>query len=142
MLEELLRRRRRRVASGSPGESPLARARMLSTSVKLTTPLRRPLMPAPGSWLADTLVTPGLTLIGKEGVLGVATVSRLEPDRTGRGDECAFGLDMLKGGTWCAMPGLGGTLVDGEGASTIHMRWERVAQSLATACASVLKRVT
>ena len=60
---------------------------MLRTSVKLTTPLSRPLMPAPGSWPAETLPTPGLTLIGKEGVLGVATASLVEPDRTGKGEE-------------------------------------------------------
>ena len=38
--------------------------------------------------------------------------------------------------------GEGGTVADGEGASTIHMRWERVAQSLATVCARVLNGVT
>lgn len=48
-LVELLLRRRRRTSSGSPGDSPLARASRLSTSVKLTTPDSRPDMPAPGS---------------------------------------------------------------------------------------------
>ena len=49
---------------------------------------------------------------------------------------------MLKGGATLWMPGEGGTLVEGDGVSTIHMRWERVAQSLATVCARVLKGVT
>lgn len=50
---------------------------------------------------------------------------------------------LLKGGTWNMLtPGLGGTLVDGLGASTIHMRCDRVAHSLATVCASVLNGVT
>ena len=75
-------------------------------------------------------------------MFGVATVSLVDPDRTGSGEDRAFGLCVLNEGTWCAMPGLGGTLVDGEGASTIHIRCERVAQSLATVCASVLKSVT
>lgn len=51
-------------------------------------------------------------------------------------------LDGLNGGeTWCT-PGEGGTLEPGDGASTIHMRCERVAQSFATVCASVEKGVT
>jgi hypothetical protein len=49
ILLELLLRLRLRVASGSPGDSPLARARILSTSVRLTTPERRPLMLWPGN---------------------------------------------------------------------------------------------
>ena len=36
----------------------------------------------------------------------------------------------------CATAGVCGTEDEGEGASTIHMRWERVATSLATVCAS------
>jgi hypothetical protein len=33
--------------------------------------------------------------------------------------------------------GVAGAEVDGEAASTTHIRWERVATSLATVCASV-----
>jgi hypothetical protein len=33
--------------------------------------------------------------------------------------------------------GVGGPEDEGEGESTTHMRWERVATSLATVCASV-----
>ena len=52
-------------------------------------------------------------------------------------------LCMLKGGTaWCPTPGLGGTLLLGDGLSVIHMRWERVAHSFATAWARVLKGET
>jgi len=43
-LDELLRRLLRRTSSGSPGDSPLARAKILRTSVKLTTPDSRPLI--------------------------------------------------------------------------------------------------
>ena len=49
---------------------------------------------------------------------------------------------MLEGGATLCMPGEGGTLVDGDGVSTIHIRCERVAQSLATVCARVLNGVT
>ena len=38
--------------------------------------------------------------------------------------------------------GLGGTEPAGDGLSTIHMRWERVATSFATVCARVLTGVT
>jgi len=47
-LDELLRRRRWRISSGSPGERPLARAKTFRTSVRLMTPDRCPLMLAPG----------------------------------------------------------------------------------------------
>lgn len=48
----------------------------------------------------------------------------------------------LNGGTDGTWPGEGGMLDAGEGASTIHIRWERVAQSFATVCARVLNGVT
>lgn len=51
-----------------------------------------------------------------------------------------LGEPKLGGVAWT--PGLGGTLVDGDGASTIHIRCERVAHSLATVWASVLNGVT
>ena len=51
---------------------------------------------------------------------------------------------ILNGGMTCGLerPGLGGTLFEGEGASTIHIRCDLVAQSFATAWARVLKGVT
>lgn len=53
---ELERRRRWRSSSGSLGERPLARAKRLRTSVRLTTPVRRPLRFWPGSWEAEMAV--------------------------------------------------------------------------------------
>ena len=61
-LEELLRRRLRRTSSGSRGDSPLALAKRFSISVKLTTPDSRPLMLAPGSWLA-LMLSPGAVAV-------------------------------------------------------------------------------
>lgn len=53
--ELLLRLRFRRVCSGSTGLSPLTRAKRFSMSVRLTTPLRRPLMvEAPGKEAAPS----------------------------------------------------------------------------------------
>ena len=49
MLELLLLRRRLRLSAGSAGLNPLARACKFNTSVKLTTPTRRPDSRAPGS---------------------------------------------------------------------------------------------
>lgn len=78
VLDELLLLLLRREASGSPGDSPLARARMLRMSVKLTTPLSRPLMLAPGICEAETAdpifvkgvigVCASLPVPGREGV--------------------------------------------------------------------------
>ena len=132
VLDELLvRRRLLRASSGSAGDRPLARASKLSTSVKLTTPDKRPDMLTPGNTLALT-VEPGMpSLPEKErDVLPVRSWWLCEED------------GGLKGGTWCTNPGDGGMLLEGDGASTIHMRCERVAQSLATVWASVLKGVT
>lgn len=53
-----------------------------------------------------------------------------------------WGACALEGCVWGWKPGLGGTEPAGDGESTIHMRWERVAQSLATVWASVLTGVT
>ena len=73
---------------------------------------------------------------------GPGVASLPDPARAG-GAVCVFVFCMLKGGmTWCPMPGLGGTLAEGDGSSTIHIRWERVAHSFATVWASVLKGVT
>jgi hypothetical protein len=49
MLELLLRRRLLRLSAGSAGLNPLARACRFNTSVRLTTPTRRPERRAPGS---------------------------------------------------------------------------------------------
>lgn len=49
MLELLLRRRLLRLSAGSAGLNPLARAWRFNTSVRLTTPTRRPESRAPGS---------------------------------------------------------------------------------------------
>lgn len=117
-------------------------------SVNETTPDSRPLMPAPGNCPAPML-TPGLAdVYGGTGVM----LSFMPPDRAGvvTGVLCDISAPccalvwfcMLKGGTECFKPGDGGTLALGDGASTIHMRWERVAHSLATAWARVEKGVT
>jgi hypothetical protein len=63
-LEELLLRRRLRTSSGSMGERPVARAKRLRISVRLTTPDSRPLMPDPGNWEDGTLT------VGVTGVYG------------------------------------------------------------------------
>jgi len=74
--------------------------------------------------------------------IGPPIASVAEPAREGVwAEECVE--PVLKGVAWCsAAPGLGGTDAEGDGASTIHIRWERVAQSFATVCARVLKGVT
>ena len=92
MLELLLPRRRLRVSSGSLGCSPLAFARTLSTSVRLTTPDNRPDMLAPGSWLAE------IAKLGALLVDGVSGGSLPEPCRAG-GDMWLFVLCTLNGGT-------------------------------------------
>lgn len=56
--------RRRRVSSGSLGESPLTRAKRLSTSVRETTPDSLPLMPVPGSVPAGTATLELLLSLG------------------------------------------------------------------------------
>lgn len=77
-------------------------------------------------------------MYGGPGVTG----SFIEPDRAGVliGLWCwMFGLLLcrLKGDMACPGPGEGGILLLGEGASTTHIRWERVAHSLATMWARV-----
>lgn len=140
-FDELLRRLRLRMSSGSPGDSPDARAKRFKTSVKLTTPERRPLMAAPGI-CAALILTPGFTAVkGGPGVISGPLPDRCGRDPDGEG-KCILELGEPNIGGEAWIPGLGGTLVDGDGASTIHIRWERVAHSLATAWASVLKGVT
>lgn len=107
-------------------------------SVSDTTPDNLPLMIAPGSW-PDEMETPAFMLVyGGPGVID----SLVEPCRTGVviGVLCWILVLLLCkfGAAWCG-PGDGGTLVFGEGASTIHIRCERVAHSFATVCARVLQ---
>jgi hypothetical protein len=61
------------VSSGSPGESPDARANRLSTSVRETTPDKRPLIPAPGRLPADT------AMLGDAGIRFGGVGSYMEP---------------------------------------------------------------
>lgn len=114
VLDELLvRRRRLRASSGSAGDKPLALARRLSTSVRLTTPDKRPDMLAPGSTLALT-AEPGMpSLPEKE--------REVLPVRSWWPWPCEVG-GGLNGGTCWAGPGDGGMLLEGDGASTIHIR--------------------
>jgi hypothetical protein len=130
---ELERRLRLLSSSGSRGDRPLTRAKRLSTSVKLTTPFRRPDMFAPGICAADT-ATPGPVLV--YGGPAVAVVSG--PWCEERAGDCKLNGAMEA----VCIPGLGGTEPAGEGDSTIHIRCERVAQSLATVCARVECGVT
>jgi hypothetical protein len=129
---ELERRRRWRSSSGSLGERPLARANKFRTSVKLTTPVRRPLMFCPGRTAALTAAPGPMPVIDDPGELCVGS-SRA----CGRGWTCE--PERWDVG-W--KPGLGGTEPAGDGLSTIHMRWERVATSFATVWARVLTGVT
>lgn len=139
-LELLLCRRRRLVSSGSPGERPLALANKFKISVNDTTPDNLPLMLAPGIWAAPMLMA-GLVLVyGGPGVM----LSVPPPALTGvvMGVLCSRPeLCIAEDGMTCFIPGEGGTLVDGDGASTTHIRCDRVAHSLATVCARVEKGV-
>jgi hypothetical protein len=81
------------------------------------TPVRRPEIRAPGKAAAETA--------GNEVWMdGEAGVEFIGEERT------AWVMDGVASG-------VAGAEVDGEAASTTHIRWERVATSLATVCASV-----
>ena len=80
---ELLLLRLRLVSLGSPGCRPLARAKALRTSVKLTTPDNHPDIAAPGSWPAETALMPGLTLVPGYADMGPGIASLPEPDLLG-----------------------------------------------------------
>lgn len=127
-LALLLRRRCLLVSFGSCGLNPLARANRLRISVRLTTPVKRPDMV--GTEAAVKVLLPGLL-----GVNGAAAACGLVPLTFVNG----FG-----GGTRVAgvKAGVGGPEDDGEGSSTIHMRCERVATSLATVWARVESGLT
>lgn len=70
---ELERRRRWRSSSGSLGDNPLARAKRFRTSVKLTTPVRRPLMFCPGKTAALTAAPGPMPVIEDPGELCVGS---------------------------------------------------------------------
>jgi len=127
MLLLELRLRALRVSSGSWGFSPLAFANRFRTSVKLTTPQRRPDILAPVMAAADMA---GAGWIG--GCVGDGEACRPLLAAAGSGV-------IGDGGTRMAgvMAGVGGPEEAGDGCSTTHMRCERVATSLATVWASV-----
>lgn len=125
MLELLLRRLALRASSGSWGFKPLARAKRLSMSVRLTTPLRRPDRLAPGMAFAEMA---GAAVPARSGECAVTPAEAAAGSGT-----LGAGKDITVGFT----DGVGGPEDAGEGASTIHIRWERVATSLATVCARV-----
>lgn len=116
-----------RASSGSCGCRPLTLANRFSTSVKLTTPLNLPDKLAPE--IADAEMAGAAVLWCCAGVVVVADMMAAEDGRGVMGD----------GGTRIAgvAAGVGGPEEAGEGVSTTHMRWERVATSLATVWARV-----
>ena len=122
MLELLLLRRALLASSGSCGCNPLTFANRFKISVRLITPLSLPDILAPV--IAEALIEGAgapVKLGGVEDVMaGACTV-------VGRGV-------IGEGGTSTAgvADGVGGPDEAGEGVSTTHMRWERVATSLAT----------
>lgn len=94
-------------------------------SVNEITPVRRPEIRAPGSAAADTAGND----VARLGDAGVDTAGE---DRT------ALDIEEL------VIEGVARGVADGDGdaASTTHIRWDRVATSLATVCARVEKGVT
>ena len=123
-LELLLLRRLLLASSGSIGCNPLAFANTFKISVSETTPASLPAIPDEGIAVAVAVV-----------VVVVAT-GPWGPDRPG----VDGGDNERGGGTRTA--GVEGPEEAGDGASTIHMRCERVAMSLATVCATVEKGFT
>jgi hypothetical protein len=124
MLELLLRRLARRASSGSCGLRPLTLANRFRISVRLITPLSLPDRLAPG--IADAEMA------------GAAAPESGDCDAIGVGIAAGSGVTGDEGtNTAGAMAGVGGPDDAGEGASTTHIRWERVATSLATVCARV-----
>lgn len=131
ILELELRLLARRASSGSWGFKPLALANRFKISVRLITPLSRPDILAPG--IADAEMA------------GAAVPARCVGDVDATGAGPADGRGMIgDGGTSTAgvAAGVGGPDDAGDGVSTTHMRWERVATSLATVWARVEKGFT
>lgn len=135
MLLELLRLLARRASSGSWGCSPLARAKTFKMSVRLITPLSLPDKLAPGIALAEMA---GATAPVPAKCVGAVVFTGVGPDNdTGSG---VIGEGGTSTAGWIA--GVGGPDEAGEGVSTTHIRCERVATSLATVWARVLKGLT
>jgi hypothetical protein len=135
ILLELLLRRARLASSGSWGCNPLAFANRFKTSVRLITPLILP----------DRLdpVIADAEMAGATAPVPARCAGAVE--LTGVGPECIPGRGVIgDGGTRVAGPraGVGGPDDEGDGLSTTHIRWERVATSFATVCARVLYGLT
>jgi hypothetical protein len=131
ILLELLRLRARLASSGSCGCRPLTLAKRLRMSVRLITPLILPDRLAPG--MADAEMA-GATAPVPARCVGAAVFTGVGPDSVwGRG---VIGDGGTREAGWSA--GVEGPEEEGEGLSTTHMRWERVATNLATVWASVL----
>lgn len=114
-----LRRLRERWSFGLRGCRPDWRAKRFKISVNEMTPVRRPEIRAPGRAAADTAEAGKPPLIlGETG---------MEP---GVGGFPAYVIEGVERG----VAGFDG---DGDADSTTHIRWERVATSLATVCANV-----
>jgi hypothetical protein len=96
-------------------------------SVRLITPLNLPLKVAPDIADADMAGAAVLSCL-----IGVVVVALMNDAELGRGV-------IGEGGTRIAgvAAGVGGPEDAGDGVSTTHIRWERVATSLATVCARV-----
>lgn len=135
MLLELLRLLARRASSGSCGCNPLARAKTFKISVRLITPLSLPDKLAPEIALAEIA---GATAPEAARCVGVVVFTGAGPDKdTGSG---VIGDGGMRRVGWIA--GVEGPEDAGDGVSTTHIRCDRVATSLATVCASVLKGLT
>lgn len=135
ILLELDLRLARRASSGSWGCKPLALAKRFRMSVRLMTPLILPDKWAPVMADAD--------IAGATALVPARCVGAVE--LTGVGPLIMEGMgEMGDGGTITdgVSAGVEGPEDDGDGASTTHIRCERVATSLATVWASVLKEST
>lgn len=119
-LLELRRRRASRWSFGLEGLRPDWRAKRFKTSVRETTPVRRPDRRAPGMAAAE-----------------IADVGRLEVNDGDGGAEEAFGTITAE-----ALRGVEGIDGDGDADSTTHIRCDLVATSFATVWARVEYWVT
>jgi len=131
ILLELLLRRARLASSGSWGCRPLALANKFRISVRLMTPLSLPDRLAP--------VIAEAEMAGTTAPVPARCVGAIELTGVGPENDCGSGV-MGEGGTrevGCSA-GVEGPEDEGEGLSTTHMRWDRVATSFATVWASVL----
>ena len=117
-----LRRRLRLRSRGSAGRRPDARANRLSTSVRLTTPERRPDRWAPGSAAAETA---GETAVGVSGGAKVALGGGVMPREGPGGVECA--PRVCAGGPAEGGPaaGVGGEEGEGETGVVTHILWKK-----------------